>query len=108
MLLLPQLSALLIELAQADFLTRRRPCAHLLLWKIAEPADSAGRDRWFRRFLTASWWAAAGRRSALSWGRTGDAGREGGWRPTARSSTAPALYADWTMCLPGAAIPVAM
>lgn len=68
---LPQLSALLIELAQADSNLPQALRAHFAFVEdqLNQP-DSAGRDRWFRRSSTVSWWAAAGRRSArLSWGR---------------------------------------
>ncbi|MBN0764578.1 monooxygenase, partial [Pseudomonas aeruginosa] len=49
---LPQLSALLIELAQADSNLPQALRAHFAFVEdqLNQP-DSAGRDRWFRRFL---------------------------------------------------------
>ncbi|STW46443.1 acyl-CoA dehydrogenase family protein [Klebsiella pneumoniae] len=110
---LPQLSALLIELAQADSNLPQALRAHFAFVEdqLNQP-DSAGRDRWFRRFLdgelVGSGWTEIG---AVKLGEvnTRVTPAEGGWRLDGEKfySTG-ALYADWIDVLPGAVIPPAM
>ncbi len=97
---LPQLSALLIELAQADSNLPQALRAHFAFVEdqLNQP-DSAGRDRWFRRFLdgelVGSGWTEIG---AVKLGEvnTRVTPTEGGWRLDGEKfySTG-ALYADW-------------
>ena len=97
---LPQLSALLIELAQADSNLPQALRAHFAFVEdqLNQP-DSAGRDRWFRRFLdgelVGSGWTEIG---AVKLGEvnTRVTPAEGGWRLDGEKfySTG-ALYADW-------------
>ena len=107
---LPQLSALLIELAQADSNLPQALRAHFAFVEdqLNQP-DSAGRDRWFRRFLdgelVGSGWTEIG---AVKLGEVNTLFRSAG-DSTARSFTAPARCTPTgSMCLPGAVIPPAM
>ena len=77
---LPQLSALLIELAQADSNLPQALRAHFAFVEdqLNQP-DSAGRDRWFRRFLdgelVGSGWTEIGAVKLGEVNTRGDAGR---------------------------------
>ncbi len=110
---LPQLSALLIELAQADSNLPQALRAHFAFVEdqLNQP-DSAGRDRWFRRFLdgelVGSGWteigAVAGRGEHQS---DADRGRLATRRREILQHRARCTPTG-SMCLPGAVIPPAM
>jgi alkylation response protein AidB-like acyl-CoA dehydrogenase len=109
---LPQLIALLIELAEADSNLPQALRAHFAFVedRLNQP-DSAQRDRWFQRFLdgelVGSGWTETAR---SSWGGdTQVTPDDRGWRLNGEKfySTG-TLYADWIDVLPAAATTTAM